>query len=290
MPRITAVEEVGGTSMRTLVLLALATALVSTAAGAASNYEDITAPSGTIPTGNGPIWQAPDVAVLYNNGPLITNIGTCPGGTNESQIRPGGTIFGYGHQVSANNRVADNFTVPAGQQWEIQAITFFAYQTGAGSGAPSINQVTLQLWNGRPGDAGSQVICGATTNNVLALSQFAQIYRTVNTAPCPGATTRAIFADICTLPGGCPPCLQPGTYWLDWNTGGNAAFSGPWQPPVTPRPATANGRQSLAGVWGDAVDTGDGLIDDFPFIIEGVQCGATPVENSTWGAIKSQWK
>lgn len=277
--------------MRTLGLLLLASALVSTAAGANTAFEDVSAPSGSIPPENGPIWGAPDNAVLYNNGPLITAMGTCPGtppNNNESQIRTGGTIFGFGHQVSANNRVADDFTVPAGQQWEIGAITFFAYQTGAGTGAPTMNQVTLQLWLGRPGDPGSQLICGAPANNVLALSVFSGIYRTTAAAPCPGATTRPIFSNICTLPTGCLPCLPEGTYWLDWNTGGNAALAGPWAPPVTPTAAGANARQSLAGVWGDLLD--GTVVEALPFIIEGVQCGATAVEGSTWGAIKGQYR
>jgi len=276
--------------MRTLGMLFLASALVSTAAGANTAFEDLSAPSGSIPPENGPIWSAPDAAVLYNNGPLITHIGTCPGtppNNNESQIRPGGTIFGFGHQVINNNRMADDFTVPAGQVWEIGAITFFAYQTGAGTGAPTMNQVTLQIWQGRPGDAGSVVICGTTTNNVLALSTFSGIYRTVNTTPCPGATTRPIFANICTLPVGCVPCLPAGTYWLDWNTNGTLA-SGPWCPPVTPTPAGANGRQSLNGTWGDALD--GTVVEALPFIIEGAQCGATPVEGSTWGHIKSHYR
>jgi hypothetical protein len=187
-------------------MLVLASALLSTAAAANTAFEDVTAPSGTIPPlENGPIWSAPDAAVLHNNGPLITNIGTCPGtppNNNESQIGAGSSTFGFGHQISAGNRVADNFTVPAGQTWEIQAITFFAYQTGAGIGTPSMNQVSLQLWLGRPGDAGSIVLCGTTTNNVLALSIFSGIYRTTSSAPCPGATTRPIFSNVCTLPTG----------------------------------------------------------------------------------------
>jgi hypothetical protein len=275
-------------------MLILASALLSTAAAANNAFEDISAPSGSIPPENGPIWSAPDAAVLHNNGPLITNIGTCPGtppNNNESQIGAGSSTFGFGHQISAGNRVADNFTVPAGQTWEIQAITFFAYQTGAGIGTPSMNQVSLQLWLGRPGDAGSIVLCGTTTNNVLALSIFSGIYRTTSSAPCPGATTRPIFSNVCTLPTGCLPCLPEGSYWLDWSTGGNAALAGPWAPPVTPNAANANARQSLAGVWGDLLDNaGAGPIQELPFIIEGVQCGATPVENSTWGNIKGQYR
>lgn len=277
--------------MRTLGLLVLASALVSTAAGATS-FEDVSVPSGTIPTGNGPIWSVPDAVVLYNNGPLITTVGNCPGGTNESQIRAGGSTFGFTGSAPTF-RLADNFTVPAGQLWEIQAITFFGYQTGAGSVNPSIIGTNYQIWLGRPGDAGSVVVCGNPTTNQLALSVFSGIYRTTSSAPCPGATTRAIWAEVCTLPSNCVPCLPEGEYWVDFQLQGSAAFGGPFIPPVTPRlggpDPTPDSRQSNAGVWANVIDALDGAPEDFPFVIEGVQCGATPVEQSTWGQIKGQY-
>jgi len=272
--------------MRTLGLLVLASALVSTAAGANNAFEDLSAPSGSaLPTGPSG-WTAPDAAVLWNNGPLITTVGNCPAGTNESQIRPGGTTFGYAVS-SPTFRLADDFTVPVGQSWELQIITVFAYLTGASSGGASpITAVNYQLWNGVPGAAGAQVICGNTTTNQLALSVFSGIYRTTSSAPCPGATTRAIWSNILTLPSACVPCLPAGTYWLDYQVVG-----GTFNPPVTPRSATANARQSNAGVWAPVTDAlGDLQTEDFPFIIEGVQCGATPVESSTWGNIKGQYR
>jgi len=278
--------------MRTLGMLVLASALLSTGASA-NSFEDLSAPSGSMPTNHGPIWQAPDAAVLWNNGPLITCPGCCPGGTNESQIRAGGSVFGYTGS-NPTFRLADNFTVPSGQSWEIQAITFFGYQTGAGSANPTITQTNYNIWNGRPGDAGAVVVCGSSTVNQLALSVFSGIYRTTSSAPCPGATTRAIWSEVCTLASNCAPCLTQGTYWVDFSHQGSASFSGPFVPPVTPRlggpDATPDARQSNAGVWGDVVDTLDLQIEDIPFVIEGVQCGATPVDGSTWGHIKGQYR
>lgn len=280
--------------MRTLGMLVLASALLSTAASAENAFEDTSAPSGSMPTEHGTIWSAPDAAVLYNNGPLITNPGTCPGGTNESQIRPGGNVFGYAASTTVlNSRLADNFTVPGGQSWEIQAVTFFGYQTGGGSANPTINQTNYQIWSGRPGDAGAVVLCGSMTVNQLALSVFSGIYRTTSTAPCPAATTRAIWSEVCTLPSNCAPCLTQGTYWVDFQLAGSLA-SGPFVPPVTPRlggpDATPDARQNTSGAWADVVDNLDFLPEEIPFVIEGVQCGATPVDGSTWGHIKGQYR
>jgi hypothetical protein len=275
--------------MRTLGLLILASALVSTATGATVFYEDLSAPSESLPTGE-PGWTAPDAAVLWNNGPLITCAGCCPAATHESQIRPGGTTFGYGGGQAANLRLADNFTVPAAEQWEIQSLTIFPYLTGANSaGASPVTGVNYQIWNGEPGAAGSVVVCGNTTTNVMALSTFSGIYRTTAAAPCPGTTNRPLWATISTLPQGCPPCLPAGTYWIDFQFVG-----GTFYPPVTPRlggpDATPDSRQSQAGVWVAIADAGDLQTEDLPFILEGVVCNATPVENSTWGGIKGQYR
>jgi hypothetical protein len=280
--------------MRTLGMLVVASALLSTAAGAENAFEDTSAPSGSMPTEHGTIWSAPDAAVLWNNGPLITHVGTCPGGTNESQIRPGGNVFGYAASPTVlGTRLADNFTVGVAQLWEIQAITFFGYQTGGGATNPTITQTNYQIWNGRPGDAGAVVICGSPTANQLAISLFSGIYRTTATAPCPGATTRAIWSEVCTLASNCAPCLPQGTYWVDFQHTGTLA-SGPFVPPVTPRlggpDATPDARQLASGVWADVVDNVDGLPEEIPFVIEGVLCGATPVEGSTWGKIKGQYR
>jgi hypothetical protein len=67
------------------------------------------------------------------------------------------------------------------------------------------------------------------------------------------------------------------------------SFTGPWVTPVTPTPAGANGRQFIpASGWVDALD--GTVVEAVPFIIEGVLCGATPVENSTWGNVKGLYR
>jgi hypothetical protein len=270
--------------MRTLGLLILASALVSTAAGANTLFEDLSAPSGTIPTGE-PGWSAPDAAVLWDNGPLITCAGCCPAGTNESQIRPFATTFGYGGSQASNLRLADNFTIAHGQEWGIWGITIFPYLTGASSAGPSpVTAVNFQIWNGVPGGAGSTVVCGNTTTNRMALSTFSGIYRTTSSAPCPGATTRPLWATVCTVPIGCI-CLQAGEYWFDFQFTG-ASF----HPPVTPRlggPDATPDAMQFNGSWVAIADAGDGQTEDLPFILQGHPCFPSPVQGTTWGNIKS---
>ncbi len=214
------------------------------------------------------LWQVPD-AILYDNGPLVTNPGAGFGGADASvlQTNLGLSTFGFGHAVSSGFRVADDFTVPAGPGWMIDTITFFAYQTGS-STTSTINAVNLRIWNGPPGQPGSSIVFGDTTTNRLSNTAFINAYRVTDTAIT--GNTRPIMADTATV----NTYLAPGTYWVDWQTGGTLA-SGPWAPPVSILGQTAkpgsNGLQYDPGTatWSPLLDTGAATVQDLPFIIRG---------------------
>jgi uncharacterized repeat protein (TIGR01451 family) len=214
----------------------------------------------------GPIWNAPQGGVLFDNGALVTNPGAGSGGADVSALQTalGLDTLGFGHQVTAGNRVADDITV-TGAGWFINQITFFAYQTGSTT-TSTITSVNLRIWDGPPGAPGSNVIFGDTTTNRLASSVFSGIYRTVDTDLT--ATNRPLMANTVNV----GVFLPAGTYWLDWQTGGSLA-SGPWAPPVsilgqTSKPG-ANALQ-FTGAWAPARDGGTGTVQqDFPFVIQG---------------------
>lgn len=218
-------------------------------------------------------------AVLWDNGPLVTCPGCGAGGADESVLQTtslGMTILGFGHQVAFDNRVADDFTIADPAGWDIDSVTFFAYQTGGG--IPStMTAVNLQIWDGLPGGGGT-VIFGDTATNLLTDTDFSNIYRVTETTP--GASNRAIMYD--TLTFATPIHLDPGTYWLDWQTDGTAA-SGPWAPPVTitGQTSTGDGLQSVDGgvTYLPVLDIGG---QDFPFIIEGEVTGGVPT-TPAWG-------
>lgn len=67
--------------------------------------------------------------VLFDNGPLVTNPGAGPAGSDLSvlQTNLGMTTFGLGNQLTAGNRIADDFTVPAGQTWLVQGFAVYHY-------------------------------------------------------------------------------------------------------------------------------------------------------------------
>lgn len=227
-----------------------------------SNYQ--------FPTGVG-------AGVLYNNGTLANSPGTGAGGLDESILQNtslGLNLLGFGHQLVAGNRIADNFTI-SGNDWTIDTITFYAYQTGAT--ASTMTAVNLQIWDGVPGDPGSAVIFGDETTNIMSSTVNSNILR-VTEATTGTATNRQIAASTVDV----NIVLSAGTYWLDWQTDGTEA-SGPWAPPITitGQAATGDGLQSIAGVWAPALDSGTNDQQGFPFVINGTSI-IVPIPAYNW--------
>lgn len=203
--------------------------------------------------------------VLWDNGPLVNVPGGGFGGFDASRLIDGENTLGYGHQVVNDNAIGDDFTVTDAAGWHIDTITFFAYQTnGPVDGDISINADILGAFPAGP-------VAGTYSGGP---GVFSGIYR--DSVGSPGADNRAIQAITVVVDAD----FAAGQHWLVWQAVGNAAFSGPWAPPVTyadvfnaPNPLgeAPNGLQSVdAGVtWIPVEDTGSLTPDEFPFIING---------------------
>lgn len=205
--------------------------------------------------------------VLFDNGPFYNRTGTGAGGANESVLYTTtfamGTI-GFGHQIPFYNRVADDFVVDG--NWQIDSIVFFAYQTGSTT-TSTITAVNFRIWDNEPDVMGSNVVFGDTLTNRLTSTSFSNAYRITETTT--GNSTRPIMKNVCAT--GFPITLTPGTYWLDWATGGTLG-SGPWAPARTPLniAVTGNGKQRINLTWNNALDGGTNTpAQGFPFIIYG---------------------
>lgn len=212
-------------------------------------------------------------AVLHDNGPLITHPGGGFAGADASAMQSalGLSTFGFAHSPSSGYRVADDFTVTATSGWQIDTITFYAYQPGSGT-ASTIDEATLRIWDGRPGDPGASVVWGDATTNVLASSAFSHIYRVQDTHLT--YNDRPIMAGEVAV----NTLLPPGEYWLDWQTGGTLP-SGPWAPPVSilGQATTGNARHYDPGAaaWTDLRDYSTLTPQGLPFIIEGTEYQCT---------------
>jgi hypothetical protein len=203
------------------------------------------------------------LAVLFNQGELISHPGQGLNGDDVSAITTGGTLYGFGAQANLFNWMGDDFTVPPGQQWRIDSIRFFSYQTGS-STTSTITASHVAIWNGRVDSAGVTLNSGDTVTNRMARTYYSRIYRTTGTPPFNTQTTRPIMCVTDTI----NVILNPGYYWLQVGFRGTLS-SGPWAPPRTilNQLETGNSKQKLAGVWGPGLDgtTPQGL----PFIIYG---------------------
>jgi hypothetical protein len=216
-------------------------------------------------TGSGTPTPTP-THVIYNNGPYINSPGTGPGGTDESLLQStslGMSTLGFGGQLSAGNRLADDFTLTSSAR--IRKIKFYAYQTGSTT-TSTMTAVNLRIWNGPPNNPGSSIVFGDTTTNRMTATNWANAYRVSETTR---DTQRPVMVNTVSL----DVTLGPGTYWLDWQTDGSLA-SGPWAPPITKNGQTTTGNAlqylSSSGSWAAALDGGTNTPPQgFPFIIEG---------------------
>jgi N-acetylneuraminic acid mutarotase len=211
-----------------------------------------------------PIFAYPE-SVLWDNGPLVTHPGDCSGmDASRLQTDLGMNTLGFGHQYINGYRMADDFEVTNPLGWQIDQVTFFAYQTSAPIDPSPITGVYYQIWNGPPDDPASSVVFGDLVTNRLIGSTFTNIQRDSVTSPC--ANNRYLFADVASA----GVILPPGTYWIDWMTDGSASYSGPWAPPVTILGQTTTGNAlQYTGAWVAALDTSTLTQQGMPFIIEG---------------------
>ncbi|AFL81539.1 regulatory P domain of subtilisin-like proprotein convertases [Aequorivita sublithincola DSM 14238] len=198
-------------------------------------------------------------ALIYDNGPILN---VAPDRSRLQNITLGMTSLGAGAQFTANNRMADDVTLT--DDYDITELHFYTYQTGSTT-TSTITGITLRIWDGVPGLAGSNIVWGDATTNVLASSAWSTIYRDSESTP---ATNRPIMD--CTInPTGLT--LTAGTYWLDWNYSGSLS-SGPWAPPIAilGQTTTGNGLQSLAGgPYNPLLDAGTSTQQGLPFQIIG---------------------
>jgi hypothetical protein len=267
--------------MRSLIVVFLILCAAQAFAGPA--FEDCwSTPGGYIAPVPGPVYFW-DRTVLHNNGPVWNaTYGTYYESILQNSL--GMTTYGFGHAISAGYRMADDFTIPEGETWDISTITFFGYQTGAATNPSTFTSYVVQIWNGVPGVG--TVIWGDLTTNRLTSSVWSNVYRTLESTP--HTTNRPIFANTCAV----PVSLPPGHYWLDWACSGTLT-SGPWAPPIAIWGGTITGDayqyNPTTLTWGPANDGGTGTPrQGLPFIIEGEI--PSPVEAATWGGIKALYR
>jgi len=225
-----------------------------------------------------PVYSSPNY--LFDNGPWYNSEGTGAGGADESILQSWGDTFGYGFQWVLDYRLADDFQVPAGSEWEVHSITFCAYQTGS-TVYPTIDAMYLAVYDDVP--TTGEIVAGDPFANVMTSAVWSLIYR-VNFDDS-GNTDRPMMACTASLP--VPWVFSEGNYWLSMQADGSLSL-GPWNPPVViwDQMETGNGIQSFDGgiTWTPVYNGGHA--QGLTFYLEG---SALTLQQETWGSIKSMF-
>lgn len=186
--------------------------------------------------------------VLFNNGPVVGSDGL-------SVLSAPYNTFGFGAQTTANNAVAEDFTV-TGPGWNVTSLNFYGYQTN--STAFTFQDAT---WSVVSGDVNTGTVLFSGTTAVTSGGLVG--YRVQDTTLT--NTQRGIYEVRVDVPDF---SLGAGTYWLRWSLTGTLA-SGPWQPPTSDS-AIGNAAQSQAGAaFATLVEAGSGLNVSLPFQVIG---------------------
>ena len=194
--------------------------------------------------------------LLHDNGPMVTR-GNVWSDLDTSVFN----IYGWGWQSTADNRLADDFSIPADYTWFVRNGATFGYQTGSSLNS-TYTAVNYRLWDGVPGNASSSVLSGNVTLNYLSGTGWSGIYRTIINV---NATNRPVMRNDMDLE---VTVLTEGTYWFDVQATGSGALSGPWMPPVTVLNMTTTGNaMQYTGSWGNVLD--NGYQQGIPFEIHG---------------------
>ncbi len=208
-----------------------------------------------------------------------------------------------GSTASGTFRLADNFTVPAGQTWNVTGFRFWTYESGATTA--TVNNCTIRIHNQDP-QLGAPAAFGDLTTNRFSSVTMTDTYRIFNTATvglcagtAPGTTRRLQEVNAAFT-----QTLTAGNYWVDWAMEGSATFTGPWGPALNVKPlgsgvqyAGANGLQ-LNGVFAPALgswfDANGGCVQiasviafEYPFVVLGSSGGGCRPDLTT-GAIPGQ--
>jgi subtilisin-like proprotein convertase family protein len=174
------------------------------------------------------------------------------GNTTESNSTLGVSHVSFG---TTNNTLADDFTVPAGQTWNITTLRIYSLDQVTTTTTSPYNNIRVRIYNGVPGAGGTVVYGDMTTNRFAATAYTAKRAIFNSQVPTPGTPTPnlPVFSIDATI----NTSLTAGTYWIEWQVVNTVnCFSLTSQTPGVRALAGANARQSIAGAWAPLIDGG----------------------------------
>ncbi len=193
--------------------------------------------------------------LLHSNGTFVTNP---TGGTNaiaglpisraDGFNVPGSTFLFSTTGVNATNNIgtwlAEDFTVPEGQVWTIETLTFYAFQTSQTT--PTVTSIRVNLWDAAPYSPTSpgpvpDPLPEPLLSAPLELIPVAGPLVAHRQSPSSSSTVRPVFPYTVTLPSGdSAVTLGAGTYWVQFNfTGASSPSPNVFTPLISPRDQVA---------------------------------------------------
>lgn len=233
-----------------------------------------------------------ELGVLWDNGGIVTHPEQGAGGADVSMASVVPNVAGSNVRSSSPapyRRIADDFTV-GGSGWYLAAVVTYAYETNVA--VPSWTGFNANIWDGRPGDAGSGIV--ATSSD--AVIEFSGAYRVFNGAANLGNTQRPVYTISFDFGG---QHLPAGEYWFDWQVeGGSSAWTvfvmePDAEAPNDPVTVVGNARHLTPDGWQDVLaDPRPGAPAEIPFVVTGstsafVVGGSDPTSRSLSAAAGS---
>lgn len=200
------------------------------------------------------------ITAIYDSGPFINDLGP-PELSIVENVTLGMSTYGFGVQKSAQNSIADKFTLS--KHYDITSIDTYVYQTGAA--AASITGVYIQIYDGDPSSGGTVIWGDITTSNLLLENEVTDVHRVLENEQ--NDTSRKIQKVTAETPD---LFLRSGTYWIEVTYEGTVD-SGPWAVPISilGQATTGNAIQSTDNTWSPLIDSGTNSAQGIPFRLYG---------------------
>lgn len=181
---------------------------------------------------------------IYDNGPFVTHANAHASGADVSLAQdvtyPGYTALGI--SAGPDYRVADDFIVPEGEIWFVDAADIYAFQIG--SEAP-FTDARVTIWSGPPEGFGSvKLFDGTVANGLVSSTPGAyRIAQSTQAGPVFTDTQRRVQTLAVAVTGAESPTLRlngtspfgvGGTsFWIEWRLTGATAGQMVYTPPVS---------------------------------------------------------
>ena len=227
--------------------------------------------------------SAAGAQTLYSNGAFVTHPGAHVSGEDVS-LAQDVTYPGYsslGITAGPEWRLADDFVVPNGEIWTIDAVTLFAYQTGS---AAAFTDARVIIWAGDPDFFGSVRMYDGNDSNVLGDSLPGPYRIAQSVQPTAPFTDTARRVQALTIELDEPLVLEGGVYWVDWSLLGAQAGEAVYTPPVSilgqsytsfggvarqKCPTTVPQQDCTPGIWRLFLNGSSQNLVDLPFVLAG---------------------